>query len=68
MKYRLKLATNSYVGGMRYAGRYGKVKNTHMAIVFDERKDADAAALQYGAWVEEFDPTPPTPIPPETGA
>ncbi len=62
IKYRLKLGADSYVGGMRYAGRYGKTKSPAMAIVFDDSKEADAAALQYGAWVEAFDLTPlPTP-------
>ncbi len=58
IKYRLKLGVETYVGGMPYGGRYGRTKNQSLAIVFSGRAEADAAAIQYGAWVEEFELNP----------
>jgi len=63
IKYRLKLASNAYVGGMKYKDRYGRTKSTSVALVLDTRAEADAAAIMYGAWVEEYEtePLPGTP-------
>ncbi len=53
--YRLSVYGSAWVGGMKYGAKYGRTKDPAQALTFSDRREADAAALEYDAWVQTVD-------------